>query len=200
MITERKRHTPARVSRGRVVLTYVDTSGGNAPAGLPSHRIEIDATHSECKPAGLRGGLTCCPRGGVRGPATAHTRSEGVTQLMPSIGGNPPARFPRAARRPARAVAGLVALAIAVTGCGSGKPSNAGGQPADRQAGAAETLKGSCPDTIVVQTNWWPQDEYGGLYRLLGKDAKIDKDKKTVSAPLVAGGADTGVTLEVRAR
>jgi len=92
-----------------------------------------------------------------------------------------------------------VALAIAVTGCGSGKPSNAGGQPADRQAGAAETLKGSCPDTIVVQTNWWPQDEYGGLYRLLGKDAKIDKDKKTVSAPLVAGGADTGVTLEVRA-
>jgi hypothetical protein len=97
-----------------------------------------------------------------------------------------------------RWVAILLAVAIAGTACsdGSGTPD---GQPAEPPAGAAESLKGTCPDTVVIQTNWWPQAEYGGLYRLLGRDVRIDKDKKLVSAPLVAGGVDTGVRIELRA-
>jgi hypothetical protein len=90
-------------------------------------------------------------------------------------------------------------LAVAGAGCDSGGDSTADGQSADRSAGAAESLKGTCPDTVVVQTNWWPQAEYGGLYRLLGSDAQVDKDKKIVSGPLVSEGADTGVKIEIRA-
>jgi hypothetical protein len=99
-----------------------------------------------------------------------------------------------------RPVAVLAVIVVAGAGCDSGgSGSTAEGQSADRTAGATEALKGACPDTVVVQTNWWPQAEYGGLYRLLGKDAKIDKDKKVVSAPLVSEGADTGVRIEIRA-
>jgi hypothetical protein len=92
----------------------------------------------------------------------------------------------------------LAVVASVVAGCDSGGSSTAEGQSAQRSAGAADSLKGVCPDTVVVQKNWWPQAEYGFLFRLLGKELKIDKDKKTVSAPLVAGGADTGVRLELR--
>jgi hypothetical protein len=90
-------------------------------------------------------------------------------------------------------------LALAVAGCDSsdGK-SGAEGQSANRSAGAADSLKGVCPDTVVVQQNWVPQAEYGFLFHLLGKDLKVDKDKKIVSGPLVSGGADTGVRLELR--
>jgi hypothetical protein len=107
--------------------------------------------------------------------------------------------FPRTgpSRRLRRAVV-LAVVAAVVAGCDSGGSSTAEGQPAQRSAGAADSLKGVCPDTVAVQVNWWPQAEYGFLFRLLGKDLKIDKDKKTVSAPLVAGGADTGVRLELR--
>jgi hypothetical protein len=105
---------------------------------------------------------------------------------------------PASRRSWSRRVAMLAVIVVAGTGCDSGGPSTAEGQPAGRTAGAAESLKGACPDTVVIQTNWWPQAEYGGLYRLLGKDVKIDKDKKLVSAPLVSGGADTGVRIEIR--
>jgi hypothetical protein len=92
----------------------------------------------------------------------------------------------------------LAALALAVTGC-SDDPSGAEGQSVTRTAPAAESLKGLCPDTVVIQTNWWPQAEHGGLYRLLGQGSQVDKEKKAVSGPLVVGGADSGVRIEIRA-
>lgn len=92
----------------------------------------------------------------------------------------------------------LALLGALIAGCESSGSGTAEGQPAQRSAGAADSLKGICPDTVVVQKNWWPQAEYGFLFRLLGTELKVDKDKKTVSAPLVAGGADTGVRLELR--
>ena len=90
-------------------------------------------------------------------------------------------------------------LALAVAGCagsqdGSGPPAS---QPAGRTA-AAESLAGICPNTIVVQDNWWPQAETGSLYGLLGDDVRIDDGKKRVSGPLVANGGDTGVRIEIR--
>jgi hypothetical protein len=92
------------------------------------------------------------------------------------------------------------ALTLAVAGCDSGSDGSdtAQGQATSRPAGAAETLKGICPATVVVQTNWWPQAEYGGLYRLLGGDVRVDADAKSVAGPLVTGGVDSGVRVEIR--
>ncbi|MEU5693243.1 hypothetical protein [Actinosynnema sp. NPDC020468] len=59
-------------------------------------------------------------------------------------------------------------------------------------------LRGDCPTTVVIQTNWWPQAEYGALYRLLGPNRRPDKARKAVAAPLVSDGKDTGVELEIR--
>ncbi len=96
------------------------------------------------------------------------------------------------------AVAALAAAA-GLGGCGgSDEPSGSSPSAAAGQR-AATALAGVCPETIVVQTNWWPQAEYGALYRLLGPQPQIDSKRKRVSGALVAAGADTGVKLEIRA-
>jgi hypothetical protein len=56
-------------------------------------------------------------------------------------------------------------------------------------------LKGTCPDTVVVQTNWWPEASHGFTYQLLGPNPTIDKNRNRVVGRL--GG--TGVNLEIRA-
>jgi len=93
------------------------------------------------------------------------------------------------------ATAGLAILAVAACG--------AGGQAQDaRSAGPvapSADLRGVCPARITIQTNWWPQAEYGAIYHLLGEQLKVDTGKKRVSGALVAAGRDTGVRLEVRA-
>src|SRR6266542_4395036 len=63
----------------------------------------------------------------------------------------------------------------------------------------AAALAGVCPATVVVQTNWFPQSEHGAAYRLVGPGYRIDAAHKRVTGPLVAGGHDTGVRIEVRA-
>jgi len=68
--------------------------------------------------------------------------------------------------------------------------------PAD--AGGA-TLAGVCPETVVIQTDWNPEAEHGGVYELVGEGYRIDADRKVVRGPLVAAGADTGVDIEIRA-
>ena len=50
----------------------------------------------------------------------------------------------------------------------------------------------------MIQTDWFPESEYGNLYQLLGPGYTIDKGKKRVTGPLVAGGKDTGVKVEIR--
>jgi hypothetical protein len=94
----------------------------------------------------------------------------------------------------------LLALALVAAGCGGDDD-----QPAPSQASAAPAatdeqlnLKGACPDTVVIQTDWDPESEYGVYYHLLGPNPEVDTERKRVSAPLVAQGRDTGVRLEVR--
>ncbi|MBV9329268.1 MAG: hypothetical protein JO352_36655 [Chloroflexi bacterium] len=70
----------------------------------------------------------------------------------------------------------------------------AGTSPAGA-AVAAGSLKGVCPDNVVVQTNWWPEPDHGFLYQLIGPNGTIDIDKNAYSGPL----GNTGVNLEVRA-
>jgi hypothetical protein len=83
--------------------------------------------------------------------------------------------------------------------CG-GNGDEGGSKPSGTTAptDASVSLAGTCPDTIVVQTDWDPESEYGVYYHMLGPNPDIDTDHKRVTAPLVSGGKDTGVKLEVR--
>jgi hypothetical protein len=97
----------------------------------------------------------------------------------------------------------LLAAILAAAGCTRGGGGGGGDQPAPRPTSAASgadrsSLKGVCPDTIVVQTDWYPETEYGVLYHLIGPNPTIDAKKKLVSGPLLDQGRDTGVRIEVR--
>jgi hypothetical protein len=97
-------------------------------------------------------------------------------------------------RRAATLLATALALALAAGACG-GEPDAATSAAASGQG----SLAGVCPATVVVQTNWFPQSEHGAAYRLVGPGYRIDAAHKRVVGPLVAGGRDTGVRIEVRA-
>ena len=80
--------------------------------------------------------------------------------------------------------------------------SDSASAPASAPAGAvaAGSLKGVCPDTVVVQTDWNPEAEHGALYQVVGPNPTVDIAKKTVTGELTAsGGVDTGVKIQVRA-
>jgi hypothetical protein len=51
---------------------------------------------------------------------------------------------------------------------------------------------------VVIQTDWEPEAEHGPLYQLLGPGYRVDDATKSVTGPLVSGGVDTGVDVEVR--
>ena len=56
-----------------------------------------------------------------------------------------------------------------------------------------------CFSPIVVQTDWFPQAEHGGIYELLGDDYQVDAERGATTGSLVFRGVDTGVDLEIRA-
>jgi hypothetical protein len=98
----------------------------------------------------------------------------------------------------------LLALvaALLLGACSPGAPSSGeGGQATERAASGVEAanLRGVCPQTVVVQSSWFPESTHGGLYQLLGEGYTVDQARKLVRGPLVAHGADTGVQLEIRA-
>ena len=87
-----------------------------------------------------------------------------------------------------------VALAFIASACGSsGGDSNA----AASNAGASNPVTGaaSCPDRVIIQTDWFPEPEHGYLYQLIGTNGDIDANRGTYSGPL----GDSGLTLEIRA-
>jgi hypothetical protein len=103
--------------------------------------------------------------------------------------------------RPRLAMIVLLAAALATAGCsfGDDQPSTTP-QPASG-AGAVQDrldLKGVCPDPIVVQTDWFPETEYGVYYHMIGANPTVDTKRKLVRGPLVVEGQETGVQLEVR--
>lgn len=106
----------------------------------------------------------------------------------------------RTSRRQLLAASLAAVAVVAVAGCSDSSTAD-GGQVANAAAvdGAPSALKGVCPDTVVFQTNWWPQAEYGGLYRLIGANPTIDSGKNKVTGALVDNGTDTGVKIEIRA-
>jgi hypothetical protein len=97
-------------------------------------------------------------------------------------------------------LAAVAVLGLVAAGCGGGGDDEGTTQApaATAPAGDAVNLAEVCPNPIVIQTDWDPESEYGVYYHLLGPNPKIDTKKKLVSGPLVAGGKDTGVRVEVR--
>ncbi|WP_309115472.1 ABC transporter substrate-binding protein [Saccharothrix sp.] len=93
-----------------------------------------------------------------------------------------------------RRLLSIIVFASAVAGCATAE-----GPGGEAPPPAAESLRGSCPDTVVVQMNWFPQAEHGGLYRMLGSGFTVDSQRKAVEGPLLDDGRDTGVRLQVRA-
>jgi hypothetical protein len=95
----------------------------------------------------------------------------------------------------------VVVLTVALTGgCGSGS-GGTGGQPAGRSAPAGDlrSLRGVCPDPVVVQSSWFPEVEHAFVYQLVGAGYRFATGHKSVTGPLVAGGVDTGVRIQIRA-
>jgi ABC-type nitrate/sulfonate/bicarbonate transport system substrate-binding protein len=112
--------------------------------------------------------------------------------------------------RSSRISALLVALAagsFAVAGCGSddsgdSSTSSAGATTAAAAAPAADSatsLKGVCPSTVVIQTDWNPESDHSEAYALAAPDGTYDRGKKRYTAELMAQGKDTGVKVEIRA-
>lgn len=80
--------------------------------------------------------------------------------------------------------------ATATTATGSTEPATG-----DAAARYTTPLADVCPETIVLQWNWWPQAEHGFSYQLIGAGGTIDTEKYTYTGPL----GSTGVNLEIRA-
>jgi hypothetical protein len=100
-------------------------------------------------------------------------------------------------------VATSLAAALALAACAGGETAPATGSAAAPASPAAPAggpldLTGVCPATVVMQQDWQPEAEHGGMYSLVGADRTIDADAKLVRGSLVAGGVDTGVDIEVR--
>lgn len=101
-------------------------------------------------------------------------------------------------RKPAALAALLAASAFTFAACGDDEeePSAAASTPA---AAGDVSLKGICPDTVVIQTDWMPEADHSESYALIGGTPEYDKGKKRVSGDLYAQGKPTGVKVEVRA-
>ncbi len=128
----------------------------------------------------------CTPAAPTPAPTTAPPAAAKPTAAAPSSPAASPAiassPAPKPAASPSPAVAAsLVPSPSAVT--------------AAAPAAALVSLKGICPDNVVMQTNWWPEPDHGFLFQMIGPNGTIDTNKNTYSGPL----GTTGVNLEVRA-
>jgi hypothetical protein len=56
-----------------------------------------------------------------------------------------------------------------------------------------------CPDTVVIQSSWFPEVEHGVAYQLVGSGYRFDPEHKSLTGPLVSAGVDTGVRIQIRA-
>ena len=98
-------------------------------------------------------------------------------------------------------IGSAIALGISISllgACGSSEPASTDSTvPAVSANGIS--LADVCPATVVVQTDWFPESEHGGIYHLMGDDAIASKDAGAVTGSLVVNGEPTGVKLEIRA-
>lgn len=105
-----------------------------------------------------------------------------------------------------RVVVLAAALSLVAAACGDDDDDDTSAETTDESTettaaaddgveAAAGDLTGVCPDPLIVQTDWFPEPEHGGLYQLIGPDGEQDGGAGKYSGPLL----DTGITLEIRA-
>ncbi|MFB8008707.1 ABC transporter substrate-binding protein [Nocardia sp. NPDC056000] len=105
-------------------------------------------------------------------------------------------RTPGTSARLTGIVAALgIAVAASLTACSSDTPAPTA---FDGPIGAVN-LREVCPATVVVQSGWNPEAEFGFLYNLISAHPSIDAGRKATTGPLFAHGEYTGVNLEIRA-
>jgi hypothetical protein len=93
----------------------------------------------------------------------------------------------------------IAVAALALTACGGDGEEAAAAGPTG-EIGSTDLAAAGCPDTVVIQTDWNPEAEHGGVYQLFGDDVSIDAGSKSVSGTLVdSEGDSTGVRVEIRA-
>jgi hypothetical protein len=101
---------------------------------------------------------------------------------------------------PGRSLLAAVAVVALLAACGDDDDS--AGAPATSSGGSGGSGGvdlSACPNPIVVQTNWFPEAEHGGLYEMVGTGYTVDTGKKLVRGPLIAHGKETGRDIEIRA-
>ena len=77
------------------------------------------------------------------------------------------------------------------------EPADDAEEPADEPAEAV-SLADVCPSPVVIQTDWNPEAEHGWIYEMIGDPYEIDTGAVAVRGPLVSGGVETGVDIEIR--
>ncbi|MFI9386578.1 ABC transporter substrate-binding protein [Kutzneria sp. NPDC052558] len=93
----------------------------------------------------------------------------------------------------------VIVAALGLSACGGNASTPSAGVSLTAAPDGPLRLKGVCPDTVVIQTDWSPEAEHGGSYQLLGSGYSVDTARKRVTGKLVTGNVDTGVALEIRA-
>ncbi|MGC0370519.1 hypothetical protein RKD05_002771 [Microbacterium sp. SLBN-111] len=132
------------------------------------------------------------------GPHFAASQPNATSTLGAYPKGSPV--IPGSAHRPSRPLLAIAVLAVAgaaLSGCATAA-APAGPASTIPLADDASILTDVCPATVVVQATWEPEVDHGPFYGLVGPDAVIDADKKSVTGTLVDQGKSTGVQIEVR--
>ena len=88
-----------------------------------------------------------------------------------------------------------LAASLALAACG-GSSSTIKNEPSPAEG--IDLAAAGCPETVIVQTDWFPEAEHGNIYNLIGPGYTINKKKQTVTGNLISGGKTTGVNIQVR--
>ncbi|MFN0090886.1 MAG: ABC transporter substrate-binding protein [Acidimicrobiales bacterium] len=87
-------------------------------------------------------------------------------------------------RKRARLAAACMTLAALAGACGS--DAEDGASAGGAAVGTADAGAGGvgCPDTIVIQADWFPEPEHGASYQLIGPNGERDAKKGWYTGPL----------------
>ena len=97
------------------------------------------------------------------------------------------------------AIATVVVLTLFACGSSDTATTNTTVTETTQSVSGDVSLVDVCPSTVVIQTDWFPESEHGGVYELMGADYSASKDTGAVVGALTVLGEDTGVDLEIRA-
>src|SRR5262245_26846207 len=103
----------------------------------------------------------------------------------------------------------LAAIAVVVAACGSDNSSSSSAGSATTAAGAATTASGgggaavdlskTCPNPLVVQTDWYPEVDHWELYAAVDPASADIKGDRTVADMIdPRSGKKVGIKLEIR--